>query len=915
MKTLMNGIPTEVDVLVVGLGPVGATLSCLLGRYGISTLAIDRAGSVLTHPRAIALDNEALRILQLAGLKEGAFATVPIPFVRMLSPDLGEFGRMNTNGETDGHRKLVTFYQPELEAALRASLSGHACVAVCLATRLVTLSEDAAGVQAVLVDDAGAGRAIRAKYVVGADGASSFVRQALGLGFEGHTYGEDWLIVDARGVREPIDHVEFLCDPARPTPHMVAPGGRQRWEFMLAPGETREAMEHPDKIRELLAPWGRPEEMIIERTAVYRFHARVVSRFSVGRVFLAGDAAHVTPPFAGQGLVAGLRDASNLAWKLAWVLSGRAAGSILESYDVERRPHARAMIRLARHMGRLIMPTNRLRAGVTHGMVKSMRLLPPVRALFDDMKAKPESRFRRGLFARGRGGSALRRGSLLPQGRVRSPDGAVCLSDDAVGPHLAIIGFGADPAAFLDAESASAFLAAGGRCVQIHASGQRSKAAGKMGDSARAATMSPAWEALDGVLVPEGAPPGWAAIVRPDRVVLHDGPVEEASRLVRETLLLLGAKGATLRSRSVHRSKEREPMIQLTTPQPARHPAPTAKADALAFITFERPDLPLATRFLTDFGLRLAEARPDALYFRGADTGPFCVVVRQGARPRFTGIGLHVRAEADLVALSEAGGEGVGSLDAPGGGKVVRLVDPSGFVVEAVTGQSGATALSHREPLVLNNGIAQPRVNATQRPPVEPSAVLRLGHVVLEAAAFQATCAWYTRHFGLIPSDVQVLPDGSPAVVFLRLDQGDTPVDHHTLAIAQGIAPAYGHSAYELVDMDAVAMGGRFLAERDWTHAWGVGRHILGSQIFDYWCDPWGDKHEHYTDGDLVTSEVPMGVHPVSREAMAQWGPPMPRSFTRPKVSSKLIAEMVRNVRTTPDLSVDKLLTLKRLFG
>lgn len=193
--------------------------------------------------------------------------------------------------------------------------------------------------------------------------------------------------------------------------------------------------------------------------------------------------------------------------------------------------------------------------------------------------------------------------------------------------------------------------------------------------------------------------------------------------------------------------------------------------------------------------------------------------------------------------------------------------------------------------------------------------MLRLGHVVLEVADFQATCAWYTRHFGFLPSDVQVLPDGSPAVVFLRLDLGTAAADHHTLALAQGFMPTFSHAAFEVVDADAVGMGQRVLRERGWSHAWGIGRHVLGSQIFDYWHDPHGNKHEHYCDGDLVTAEVPMGVHPVSRAAMSQWGPVMPRAFTSPSFTPATIAGLAKNLRHSPDLTVRKLLALARIFG
>jgi 3-(3-hydroxy-phenyl)propionate hydroxylase len=519
----------DVEVLVVGFGPVGAAIANLLGRYGVRALVVDKSREIFMAPRAIALDNEALRILQLAGLEEGDLDKVAIPCVRMRSPWLGEFGRVNTLGSIDGHPKLVTFYQPDLEHALRRRLGQYPHVGTQLGAALAGFTEDAGGITASLDLDDGRTACVRARYLVGADGASSLVRQFIGQQFEGETYAEDWLIVDARKVPRPIDHIEFLCDHRRPTPHMCAPGARERWEFMLQKGETRQEMESDERIRQLLQPWGSPQDMVIERKAVYRFHARTVKSFSRGRVFLAGDAAHITPPFVGQGLVAGLRDAANLCWKLAWVIHGQASPHILGSYDRERRPHARAMIDLAKFMGRLVMPRSAVVALLTHGLMRLMRLVPSLRAHFEELGIKPKNVFRKGLFVPGRSGGKLVRGGLLAQGLVRDAAGQVVLSDEALGGALVLVGFGQDPAAVLDDPAAKAFAAAGGETIHITHCGQRLHLSG----SAR-------WEDLQGTFLPGAAPFGWAAVVRPDRTILHDGPIADASRLVRESLALLG---------------------------------------------------------------------------------------------------------------------------------------------------------------------------------------------------------------------------------------------------------------------------------------------------------------------------------------------------------------------------------------
>lgn len=520
----------ETEVLVVGYGPVGATIANLLGRHQVEVWAVDKATGIFPKPRAITLDNEALRVLQLAGLPEGAFDTVAIPEVRMHSPGLGLFARMRTAGCVDGHPMLVTFHQPELEAVLRNQAREHASVRVELGVELLSLESRSEGVRARLRTSDGGLLSVDARYVVGADGASSKVRELLGLGFDGKTYAQDWLIVDAKNAPTPIDHVEFRCDPRRPAPHMVAPGNRQRWEFMLHPGETAEEMEHPEKVRELLSPWGDPNAMEIERTAVYRFHARTVDAFSKGRVFLAGDAAHITPPFAGQGLVAGLRDAANLSWKLAWVLRGRANDRVLDSYDEERRPHAKAMIRLARFMGQLVMPRSRLQSMATGAAFRLAWRLPAVRAYFEDLKIKPRNRFRRGLFIDDVGRSSPTRivaGECFPQTWV-SRANENRWSDDVLGSGFSLVGFGEDPNRHL-ADTARDWRAAGGSCVQLCHRGQ----------VLHRTDADHVWEDVVGTLVPDKAPVGWAAVVRPDRTIMHQGPVTESARLVRDTLGML----------------------------------------------------------------------------------------------------------------------------------------------------------------------------------------------------------------------------------------------------------------------------------------------------------------------------------------------------------------------------------------
>lgn len=524
----MNELPESADVLVVGLGPVGAALANLLGAQGINVLVVEKALDIFQAPRAIALDNEALRILQMCGLEEGDIDTVAIPEVRMHSPHFGFYSRAVTAGVIDGHPKLVTFYQPQLERVLRSRLAEFPNVQVALGVELISFLQDADGVRIELRAPDGKVSCVRSRYLVGADGANSIVRRQLGLDFRGKTYAEDWLVVDARKAPRAMDHIEFICDPCRPTPHMVAPGNRQRWEFKLQPGETREQMEHPDMVRRLLAPWSEGQDLDIERVAVYRFHARVADAFQKQHTFLVGDAAHITPPFVGQGLVAGLRDVANLAWKLAWVVKGTARPELLESYNRERRPHVQDMIQLAQLMGSLVMPSNPASAWLIHGLMKMLSTVPRLRDLFENLQIKPANRFRIGCFMPKARNGHLVRGGHLPQGWVRSlDDRTVALSDQALGAGFALIGFGIDPTTALSPDMRQRWRAAGGRCVQIVPRGNPAR-------ESRVAT----WEDLEGTFLPARVPMGWVVVVRPDKAVMHDGPASEAETLLTQVLRL-----------------------------------------------------------------------------------------------------------------------------------------------------------------------------------------------------------------------------------------------------------------------------------------------------------------------------------------------------------------------------------------
>ena len=315
---------------------------------------------------------------------------------------------------------------------------------------------------------------------------------------------------------------------------------------------------------------------------------------------------------------------------------------------------------------------------------------------------------------------------------------------------------------------------------------------------------------------------------------------------------------------------------------PGRSRNPVIKVHDIAWLEFHKPDLARAEAFAQAFGFTTVTRTDDELALRGTDAGMPCVIIRRGIESRFVGTTFRACDEADVLRLADATGAPTRALPEPLGGVAVDLVDPSGLPVRVVAGTHELAELPDQTPHTFNFGHELRRINATQRPPREPTRVQRLGHVVLQTTKYLQTLDWYLDHLGMIVSDFQYFPgqrELGPTMSFIRCDRGMSPADHHTVAIALGPANRYLHSAYQVGDLDALAAGGEYLSDRGYHRSWGIGRHIQGSQIFDYWRDPDGFLVEHFSDGDMFDSTLEPGWAPLTASGLAQWGPPATKDF------------------------------------
>jgi 3-(3-hydroxy-phenyl)propionate hydroxylase len=541
----------ETDVAVVGSGPCGATLANLLGAYGVRAVVLDQEPGVTPYPRAVAVDDEALRTFQTAGVIDqilpDLIQNAPIRYHDSRGHQLAH---VRPSGQPYGWPRRNLFYQPLLEGALREGLERFDQVTMLTAAQVIDLDQDPTGVSV----RAWAGEEVlivRARYLVGADGGRSFVRGAVGIDLTGSTAPSKWLVVDVEHDTLDAPYSAVYCDPVRPTVTIPLPYGRRRFEFKLLTAEDEDQVVADEAVTRLLQRFypngGLP---VITRRRVYWHHSRVASRFQADRVFLAGDAAHLQPPFFGQGMNSGIRDATNLAWKLAAVCQGRAQPALLGTYDTERRGAAETMVSFATRMGAMYQPRNRYTEIVRDAVFRGIQRVPGARDYILQMKYKPLPRYVEGVVVGpDTRDAASPTGRPFPQPVVRRVDGARLKLDDAVGPSFALIGLGVDPGRHVSDRSRAFWDSMGAAFVHIGppAASQRFSPRLESADEASASGATLHLYDIDGVFrdMRLERPADEVIVLRPDRYVATTGRAGELDELTTRIRVATGEPAIT----------------------------------------------------------------------------------------------------------------------------------------------------------------------------------------------------------------------------------------------------------------------------------------------------------------------------------------------------------------------------------
>ena len=465
----------KTQVVIVGGGPNGITAAHYMGLYGIDCIVLELAEGILPYPRAVGMDDEALRVLQGIGIAELAardmICNVPLRYYNARGVC---FAEVKPSTAHYGWPMRNIFMQQLLEGTLREQLGRHSGVELRQGHEMLDLEQDEQGVTLQVRDAQGELYQLQAQYVIGADGGRSSVRKKLGIELLGLTHPRKWVVVDTANDTLDAPYTALHADPQRPFVCIYLPYQQRRWEFMLLEGEDEAHMCEETTIRTLIRGHigEAVDQLEIIRIRAYTHNSRVAARFVEGRVALVGDAAHISPPWAGQGLNSGLRDVVNVAWKLAAILQGRASPSILGSYDQERRGHATDLIALADNMGAVLGLTNPLMAGVRDWLFQAVNSVDNLRSHLLEFKFKPKATITKGLVYHER--AELHEddlvGQLFIQPAVEDAQGQRRHLDDVLGHSYAVLGYRVNPAAHLSEDTAAYWARWGTRFIQINRS-------------------------------------------------------------------------------------------------------------------------------------------------------------------------------------------------------------------------------------------------------------------------------------------------------------------------------------------------------------------------------------------------------------------------------------------------------------